>query len=168
MSPATPVLEPTPGVSAQLAVLKLSNNNIDAVHGLEGLEELRELDLANNVIESTADVRALGLSSALMSLNLAGNPCVDSEPLYRQALSHMVPQLLLVDGVKQVRRCSSLLFLILCLGRVVQVSAAAHTALISNEILCGHGPCHDTRNTRLAALSWIQTTCRHTVTLKSH
>jgi hypothetical protein len=86
-----------------LNTLMASNNNIKFVSGLETLQELSELDLSNNRISDISGLRTLSVCCRIQSLQIKGNP-VCKDRFIRQTISHILPNVIILDGLKQALR----------------------------------------------------------------
>lgn len=84
----------------ELSFLVLSNNRIRKMENLRHLDCLEFLDLSNNAIHLFA---ADELPTNLRVLNIAGNPCVESDESYqnvRRLCIQMLPRLEMMDDIR--------------------------------------------------------------------
>ena len=85
------------GELKELTELHLDSNQMTSLEGLEALESLRILTLADNSLTSLDEVARLAGLQQLVELDLRNNP-VTSEDSYRLRLLHILPGLEKLDG----------------------------------------------------------------------
>ena len=102
-------------LNLELRVLRLRGNSLRRVEGLEALEKLESIDLADNLIKTWIGIRPLSLNVRLMEIWLAGNPLFDvagPSGHLQATLRHLLPKAKLLDAkearsqVKEVERAA--------------------------------------------------------------
>jgi len=80
--------------------LELSDNKISGteLNNLPAYEDLREIRLANNKINSFDDIKNLCIFKNLESLELEECP-ITKQPLYREKVFEILPDLLYLDNL---------------------------------------------------------------------
>lgn len=79
---------------AKIHTLMLRGNFLRRIEGLEGLIDLKYLDISHNQMNEVSSIRPLSINTNLQILYLEGNPL----PPYRQHCYTMLLSLSLLDG----------------------------------------------------------------------
>ena len=84
-------------ISKNLEELYLAFNKIKDCCDLMGLENLKILDLEDNLIDDLKQIEVLSLCPKLKAVTLAGNPSAINDPEYRKHVEQILPQLTYLD-----------------------------------------------------------------------
>ena len=84
-------------ISKNLEELYLAFNKIKDCCDLMGLDNLKILDLEDNLIDDLKQIEVLSLCPKLKAVTLAGNPSAKEDPEYRKHVEQILPQLTYLD-----------------------------------------------------------------------